>query len=809
MRKYIILYILLLLLIPLTKVSAQLEGMSKQELEQKAQQMGISSEELLKYQQKLQGQTTNAAQPTTQSMITQTPPKVTTDTSVVIAPPALKIEKTFFVNEFKDRAPADSLQAFGYKVFNYEPSTFLPPVNVPTPTNYVFGPGDEIIITLWGETQISQDVYVSKNGDIALQDAGVINVNGLSLGALKAKLLDRLSQVYASLKTGRTQINISTGQLRSVKIYVLGQVRVPGGYVLPSLSSAFTALYYCGGPTINGTLRDVKLLRGGKVVANIDLYNYLLKGDQSKDIKLQDEDILFIPPVGKRVAISGSIMKPAIYELKKDENLGDIINFASGLTFNSYFQRVHIERIIPFDKRNQYTNNILSLDLNFSTIGQLNNSTYSLDDGDIISFSSINNLPENRVTISGQVRKPGIYELTGPQMTIRDLIFRADSLFPDAFLDKATIIRTVLSTERKEVLTLNLQKALSGDPSNNLILQNRDSVRIYRHEEYFPVRSVYIDGAVKIPGEFKRLDNMTLTELIIQAGGLTDSATTKNIEITRMDTTSSQVFSTKFNVDLPENYWEVNKLQDFKLEDYDHVLIKIDTVKSFNQTVIISGQVNFPGVYSILYRGEKLTDFIARAGGIKSTGYTEGIYVRRNNSMLNLFQKINLPDSLKFSNYSNQPIFDRTLFDKEFSNRIPILWNEIQHNESSIYNLKLLPGDEVVVPKFEGTITVAGDVNMPSTILFKEGATLSYYIKQAGGYTGTSAEGDEVVILPNGKKWESSGWFFIPNAEILSGTTIFIPSRIINQNSDTWPLIRDIITVVSSAAVLALTISKL
>lgn len=808
MRKYFVLFILFLLIIPAIKTQAQLsklQGMSQEELQKKAQAMGISPEQFLMYQQKLQQSSSTNAQPAA----TQTAPNVNPDTTVIKNPPPPQPESNFLVDAFKDRPAAASLPAFGYSIFNYAPSTFLPPVNVPTPTNYVFGPGDEVIITLWGETQLSEDVYVSKNGDIALQNAGVINVNGLSLEALKAKLYDRLSSVYASLQTGKTHINISTGQLRSVKIYVLGQVRVPGGYVLPSLSSAFTALYYCGGPTINGTLRDVEVLRGGKVLAHIDLYDYLLKGDQSKDVKLQDGDILFVPPVGKRVAIAGSVMRPGIYELKDNEDLSDLLRFASGLTFNTYFQSVHIERVIPFDKRNQYTNNILSLDLNFNTVEQLNNSNYTLDDGDVVSISSINNLPQNRVTISGDVRKPGVYELTGTQMTVRDLIFKADSLFPDAFLSKAILTRTVLSSEKKEILTFNLKKALEGDPANNLVLENRDEIQIYKHGDFFPLRSVYIDGAVKTPGVYPRLDNMTLTDLIIKAGGLTESATTRNIEITRMDTTSAQIYSTKFIVNLPEEYWKINKSQDFKLEDYDHVLVKIDTAKTFNQTVTLSGQVTFPGVYSILYRGEKLTDFIERAGGFKPTAYTEGIFVRRNNATLNLFQSIAIPDSLKFANYSNQPVYDRTLFDKEFSDRIPIQWKEIENDNSSIYNLKLMPGDEVVVPKYEGTITVAGDINMPSTVPFKKGAGLSYYIKQAGGYTGTSAEGDEVVILPNGKKWEPSGWFFIPNSEIYSGTTIFVPSKIISRNSDTWPIIRDIITVVSSTAVLILTLSKL
>ncbi len=536
---------------------SQLQGMSPDELQKKAQELGISPDELMKYEQQLkQAQQSQQTQPAQQMQ--QTAPKVTPDTSVIIAPPPSKPLTSYKVAEFSGIPNAENLPAFGYNIFTYSPSTFLPANNVPTPTSYVFGPGDEIIITLWGETQLTQDVIVSKNGDVTIPDVGVINVNGLNLGALKVKLLDRLSKVYSSLNDGKTHISVTTGQLRSVKVYVLGEVKTPGGYVLPALSSSFTALYYSGGPTLNGSLRDVKVIRDGKVIADIDLYNYLINGSQADDVRLQDEDILFVPPVGKRVAINGSVFRPAVYELKNGEDLKDLLTDAGGLNFNAYFQRVHIERIIPFDQRNQYTNNILSLDLNFSNVNELRNSTFTLDDGDAVSILTINDKPQNKVTISGDVRQPGVYELTGNGMTVRDLIFKADSLFPDAFLGKATLIRT-LPSEKKQILGFDLAKAMQGDPDNNLILQNRDEVRIYMQTEFFPMRTVDIAGEVNNPGTFTRFKNMTLTDLIVLAGGLTDMASTKNIEITRLDTLNSNIYSHKFIFNLPKDYWDINK----------------------------------------------------------------------------------------------------------------------------------------------------------------------------------------------------------------------------------------------------------
>ncbi len=774
----------------------QLKGMSQDELKKKAQEMGYTEEDLLRYQQAQQ--TAQQKQQAEQKSTTQ---------QVVVTPPSPPPASNYIVPAFAGRDNAASLPAFGYSIFTYSPTTFEPALNIPTPTNYVIGPGDQIIITLWGETQEVHTVTVSKNGDIYLPDAGQINVNGLTLTALRAKLFERLSKVYATLDNSKTQLSVSTGQLRSVKVYVLGEVNKPGGYTLPGLSSAFTALYYCGGPTINGSLRNVKVLRGGKEVSSIDLYNYILNGDKSKDVRLQDEDIIFVPPVGKRAALAGSVFRPAIYELKDGEDLSDLIKFAGGVDFNAYFQRVHIERIIPFSQRKDYTNNILSIDLNFSAVSALENSKYKIDDGDVITVPTINKLPENKVTISGDVRQPGVYELPQSDFSVRDLIFKADSLFPDAFMDKAILIRT-LPTEKKKIITFDLKKALAGDPENNLALQNRDEVQIYKDESFFPTRSVSISGEVKKPGSYTRYNNMTLTDLIVLAGGITDAATTRNIEITRMDTLNTEKYAEKFTVDLPNDYWNINPAHDFKLQDYDRVLVKADTAKTFEQTVSISGEVQFPGTYTILFRGERLKDFIKRAGGFKDDAYKESMYLVRGNPTLNMLQSLKVPDSVLYRNYGNQPIYDPTQFQKEFGNRIPIDWERVAQDQGSRYNLELFPGDQVVVPRDRKTITVVGDVTLPSTVPYKEGAGVSYYVEQAGGYTETSSKGNEIVILPNGKKWNSSGWFFIPNPEILSGSTIFVPSYV-KHESNTWPIIRDVVTVVSSALIAIVSVKAL
>ena len=771
-------------------------GLSESQIKQKAAELGIDL---------------NGANQFTPSVPTNVSTPRQSDTSVIITPPTNKPFSSYKVASFSERGEAANLDAFGYRVFSYLPSTFLPVQNIPTPTNYVIGPGDEIIITLYGETQFVQDLEVSKNGDINLPDVGVVNVNGLTLGALKAKLFDRLSKVYSSLdgydEGPKTFLNVSTGKLRSINVYVLGEVNVPGGYTLPAMSTAFTSLYFSGGPQLNGTLRDIQILRSGKKIADIDFYDYLLKGDASKDIRLEEGDIIFIPPVGKRVALIGDVFRPAVYELKGNEQLRDLIAEAGGLNSTAYFQNVHLERVIPFAERKDYLNNILDITLNFNSVNELEESTYLLNDGDVITINGVNNRLQNRVSISGDVKKPGTYELT-EGMRVRDLIIKADTLFPDAFLEKAVLIRT-LPNEKKEITSFNLMGALKGDPDENIKLENRDEVQVYPVDRFFPTKSVEIAGAVNSPGIFTRMQNMTLSKLIILAGGLTENATTQQIEITRLDTISQSVFANKFTVNLPQNYWEVDKKNDFILSDFDRVLIKNDPNKVFSGNVTVTGEVKFPGQYKILYDGEKAFEFIKRSGGLKNSAYTKGIYILRANPLLSFdnFRINDLPDSLKYSSMGELR-YNRDEFIAKFSNRIPLDWDEIISDTNSTNNIELLANDQLVVPKDNNLVDVVGAVGLPTSVPYKKGAGLGYYINQAGGYTSISAKGNEIVMLPNGKKWDSSGWFFIPDPEIESGTTIIVPTKIITP-SEAWPYIRDIVTVVTSAAVLVLTIQNL
>lgn len=780
---------------------AQQSGLTIDQIKQKAASLGYSIDDYVKLQQIQQQQIQNLNQLRLRSGI---------DTTIA-TPDTVKPDTSFLVPAFKYRGDAAYLPAFGYKIFNYSPTTFQPSISISVPNSYVIGPGDEIVISLWGETQLVQNLTVAQDGSIYIPDVGLVYVSGLTMKALRAKLFSVLSKSYSSLDvsakgTAKTHLEVTTGKLRSVKVYVLGEVNKPGGYTLPSLSTAFTALYYSGGPNINGSLRNVQVIRGGKVVATIDIYDYLIKGDQSSDINLEDEDVLFVPPVGKRAAITGQIFRPAIYELKEGDQLRDLLKYAGGANFNTYFQDVFIDRVIPFDQRKDYQNNIMTVDLNFKTFEEFKNSNYPMTDGDVVIIKSISMYQQNRAYLVGDVKQPGAYELS-KDMTVRDLIIKGDSLFPDAFLEKALLVRTD-PDGKQSIINFNLKKALERDPANNILLQNLDSVTVYSKKLFEPVRYVQIFGQVRIPGKYRTYDGMTVSDLITLAGGLTDSATTQNIEVTRLDTTSESVYATKFSLNLPKDYWNTDKTQEITLNDYDRVFIQTDPLKKYPKTIYVNGEVKFPGSYAILNNSERLSDFIKRAGGFKSTAYTEGIYVYRYNPIFSEFDSdtTSLADSLK-ELIDSTSVYNRATILRKYSERIPIEWSDIVDDSNSIYNIIPEPGDSLIVPRKLYEVYVLGAVGIPSTVPYKEGASLDYYVNQAGGYAENAAEGKEIVIQPNGKKWEKSG-FLGSDDEILSGATIIVPTEIPTP-STVWPAIRDIAGILSSLTVVVLAIYRL
>lgn len=493
-------------------------GMTRQDAIQRAKDLGINVEDYIaRFSAFPAGNDTSTGLTQSQALAPIRPTRFDTSRNV----------RLFKVPGFSPRLGQDSLlQPFGYSIFHYPASTFEPVLNVATPSSYVLGPGDELVLTVWGETKLNYQLTVNRDGNLMVPEVGPINATGQSIQQFRDRLLRRMTSAYSGLKNGapgaNTFLDVSLGKLRTIQIFVLGEVTRPGGYLVSSLSTAFQALFLAGGPTVNGTLRDVKVMRTGETLPTIDFYDYLIKGDKTKDPRLQDGDIVFVRPSGKRAAIAGRVVRPAIYEIRDKETLGDLINLAGGLPFDAFFNRIHIERIIPFDQRKDNTKNILDLDLEFASVNQLRTSSYGLVDGDIVIVPTIADLPQNRVTIEGNVMKPGVYEWK-PGMRVRDLIFLADSLQRNTFSERGTLLR-LLPNLRREVYPFNPRLAIANDVAANLELYNEDTVTIYKESQFFPQQTVSISGAVRNPGIFPRYEKMTVGDLVVLAGGITESA---------------------------------------------------------------------------------------------------------------------------------------------------------------------------------------------------------------------------------------------------------------------------------------------
>jgi protein involved in polysaccharide export with SLBB domain len=662
---------------------------------------------------------------------------------------------------FHGRRGVDSLvQPFGYSLFEYPSSTFLPSVSVATPPSYVLGAGDEVVVTVWGETQLNYKLQVNRDGNLQVPDVGPVLAQGLSIQQFRENLVRRMSKVYSSLAGGsgkaRTFLDVSLGRLKTIQVLVMGEVQKPGGYAVSSMSTVLHALYLAGGPTVEGTLRNVAVMRKGETVAGIDLYSYILEGNRSADVPLLDGDIVFVKPVARRAAVVGRVLRPGIYELRDGEHMGDLVKLAGGPRFDAYVDRVHVERVVPFAQRHQYDRDILDFDVQFDGQPALLASKQNVENGDVVTVYTMQSRYQNRVVIDGSVNKPGPFQLQ-PGMRIVDLIKAADSLRLSTFSERGTLFRT-LPNLRKEVIGFNPRLALAGDSIQNLLLHNEDSVVVYSDAQFNPRHTVRVFGAVRTPGEYARHEGMNVADLVVMAGGLAEGASLTGWELSRLDSTSVKNYTRLIKLDSQHDYWtDVNEPMR-RLEDFDVLFVPFNPRFNEQRFVRIGGFVMFPGIYSIRSEGERLADIFKRAGGLRPGAYLEGSRLIR-----------------KFNN----------------AGLVPINFRQAIDNPASRDNVVVYDGDSVHVAYTEDVVYVNGEVYVPSPVLFEDGEGLSYYIEQAGGYKEEAEKSNTVVFLPGGKKWEKG--------DILPGSTIFVPKKI-EKPDTTLPIIRDLATILASLA---------
>jgi protein involved in polysaccharide export with SLBB domain len=621
--------------------------------------------------------------------------------------------------ESKAQPALGALTYFGYDIFKRDPALFQATSVGAVDPDYLIGPGDEIIVMLWGETQFRQVLTVDREGFVFIPEIGQVFVNGLNLNLLESKLFRVFSQSYASLnpqgRTPTTFLDVSLGNLRPLRIQVLGEVAQPGAYTVSPSATLFSSLYYFNGPTTLGSLRDIQLIRGGKKVASIDFYDYLLTGKKPKDQKLQLDDVIFIPHRLKTVTIEGEINRSGIYELKPEESLADLITMAGDLKITAYLDRSQIDRIVPFEDRAKLGMDRMYTDVNLEQVLKSEDG-FPLQDGDRIQVFSVLDLRQNVVDLRGAVTRPGSYDL-GESLKISELINKADGLLGDAYLERVDVVR-IKPDFTEELIKLDLGQALDGNLENDIYLQGLDKVRVYGMTEMVPKSYVSINGNVKRPGRFLLQENMTLYDLIFKAGGYVDEeykklTYLKRAELVRVSKDSDEKEIIPFDLGAVLDKQGIANTA-LRTDDAIHIY-SVNEIEGDTRYVSISGHVKRPGQYELFSGNMTLYDLIFKAGGYVDEEYKKLTYLKR-------------AELVRVSKDSDEkeiiPFDLGAVLDKQGIANTALRTDDAIH----IYSVNEIEGDTRYV-------SISGHVKRPGQYeLFSGNMTLYDLIFKAGGY---------------------------------------------------------------------------
>lgn len=627
-------------------------------------------------------------------------------------------------------------EVFGQNIFNNENLSFAPSSNMATPRNYKLGPGDQVIIDVFGANQTTITGTISPEGSINVDVLGPVYLNGMTIEEANSYLKKRLSKIFAGLNRNSegTDIRLSLGQIRTIQVNVLGDVNAPGTYTLSSFSTVFHALYLAGGIRQPGTLRNIKVTRGNRTIGTVDVYDFLLNGNKHSDIRLEEGDVILVPAYECMVKVNGMVKRPMFFEMKEGENLKQLISYAGGFAKGAYTNNITVTRQTGRDYE------ICNVD-NFEFAG------FEMKDGDEVEVGELVSRFENRVTVRGAVYHPGIFQL-GKVNSVKDLIEKCDGLLPEAFTSRALMHREH-ADRTLEAIPVNLSGILNGT-APDIVLQNNDVLYIPSVLDLTDVGTLTIGGQVAAPGTFPYAKNTTIEDLIIQAGGLLDGASLARIDVTRRikDNTSTkaqQEISKTFTLTMSEGY-VVNGPEGFALEPYDVVYVRKSPSCVDPQTVEVEGEVNFPGSYTMTKRNQRLTDLLAQSGGVTDFAFVKGARLVRHitdierQKMHEVYRQIFLSgDSL-----NNAAIN----LGKEYYVAIDL--DKAIENPGSKYDVILRDSDRLEIPGELTHVRVSGAIQNPNTITYEEGKSVKYYIEQAGGYADDARKRHAFVLHMNG-----------------------------------------------------------
>ena len=727
----------------ITKIKAQLQinNISIDQAEPMVLAKGMSAGEFAKLKSRLEGQ-----------------PSV----GIVSDKSAQQIRTQEAVVNSKGKDLANN-RVFGSELFDNPALNFEPNLKLATPVNYVLGPGDELQISLYGVQEFNTVAAVTPEGKINVQYVGQISVAGMPIEAATQKIKAAFANIYSTVRSGQSKVGVSLTRIRTIKVTIIGS-KVPGNYSVSSLATVYNALFLAGGPSGNGSYRNIELLRDNKLLTTVDIYQFLVNGNQSANVGLKDNDVIRIPAYSHRVVIEGQVKRPGIFEMKANETFTDLLSFAAGFNEVAYTASVNV--IQKTSKEYKVKDLKSSEYISFQPLP-----------GDVFRVSQILNRFENRVKIEGAVFRPETYSFN-EGMRIADLVARADGLREDAYSKRAIIIRLKpdLTTE---IVNVDLAAALSGNTEANIQLNREDQITVYSVLDFKEYYNVTINGEIKVPGQYQFREKLTLNDLLIQAGGLIGSAS-KRVEIARVikseqtdDNNPKKAELFNLEIDAANN----EQIKNFELQPFDVINIRKMSVYEKPQMVTINGAVAYAGIYVLANKTERVLDIVKRAGGLTSIANVDGVKIKRPIQTSQIEQLENMDVKLGQGDTIQNKLTKKLKEDLKYAT-IPVDWKKITEDPNSNTNITLLAGDEIEVAIINESVKVSGNVLLTSEIPFQKGKGFHYYINAVGGADSKAWKKKAYIIYPNGKAAVTGSFLFFRNyPKVTAGSQIVVPEK--------------------------------
>lgn len=676
----------------------------------------------------------------------------------------------------------EKIKIFGHNIFKDKELNFEPNLNISTPVNYKLGPGDEIIVDIWGAAQSSAKDVISPDGYINIENLGLVYVNGMTVKEADAYIKEQFSQIHAGISGDSPSANIklTLGQIRTIQVRVMGEVENPGTYSLSAFASVFHALYQAGGVNEIGTLRAIKVFRGNSKIVTLDVYDYLLNGKTGDDVRLEDGDVITVDTYNCLVNVEGKVKRPMYYEMKPTETIADLLRYSGGFTRDAYRGDVRIERMGARERQ-------------IFTLADNEQKNFAVRDGDVMSVDSIRDTYENLVEAKGAFFRPGKFQCGGEISTVKQLIEKAGGLRPEAFTNRALLNRR-LPDMTMENVAVDIKGIMNGT-TKDVELRPNDVLYVQSLEDVEEVKMLMIYGEVAFPGKYRYAENTTVEDLILLAGGLNDKASTVKVEVARRTRDSeakvsgdtlAQIFTFAIDKGLV-----VSGNPEFVLQPYDAVYVRRSPRYYEQQNVIVSGEVEFAGTYVLDRKGIRLSDIIKNAGGLTNKAYTKGARLERK---MNAEQRARMLDALK-TVQKQMDSLDISEIDIKPVMQVGIELDKAIENPGSDADIVLEDGDRLIVPQITNTVKVDGNVMFPNAVAYKEGAKLKHYIEQAGGYGMNAKKSKAIVVYMNGTVAEASS----KKDLIQPGCQIIVPTKLARKGMST----SEILSLSSTSASLA------